>query len=613
MGEGEQDLKLSNAWPAGSQADGTTLYRRHEAALRRFFASKAMTKCARSGSPSPAGRVRRCSYNLHVLAIALLPGCGLSTYGISDGALIAASTGATADSSITDGILTGPTDSMPADASTTEPAAASTTASADASTTALTTTTTATSDMTAMDGACGDGIVDGDEDCDEGEETPTCDADCTLQQCGDGLLNARFGEACDDGNQDPGDACSTDCFAPTLIVGLEVGTNNACVVFADGESRCWGDGTKGKLGTGNENHLGKAPDELPVKNIDAGGKVVQITMGHFHACSRMDSGKLRCWGQNNFGQLGHGDLTDDWMLPSENLEIAEKVIDVSAGLDHTCAIVEGGAVRCWGAATDGQLGYLPTDPPQDPLKYNVPGVSDAVQIAATGWEDQYPEHHSRTCARTKVGEVYCWGYNGQGQLGVGNTDNSEKPGLVDTGGKVSVLAVGAMHACVLLDDDDGTVRCWGSGWNGALGYGNEANVGDMDNEMPPPDVMLGGKAIALAAGYRCSCALLDDDTVRCWGQAFRGCLGNGAGTVNNIGDGPNEMPPQPVDLGADTTVTGLAMRSESRSVCVTLQVNGSSDNRLRCWGFNAYGQLGLGHTMNIGDDELPAEVGFVPF
>lgn len=129
-------------------------------------------------------------------------------------------------------------------------------------------------------------------------------------------------------------------------------------------------------------------------------------------------------------------------------------------------------------------------------------------------------------------------------------------------------------------------------------------------EMPPNDVELGSLAMAVGAGAHHSCALRDDGRVVCWGHGAGGYLGNSSTEI--IGDDPGEMPPIPVALGVGSIVTKLSTRA-AESTCVVLHADGSQVNRLRCWGWNFLGQIGLGHTMSIGDDELPADTPYVPF
>ncbi|HWN71484.1 MAG TPA: hypothetical protein VNM90_27785, partial [Haliangium sp.] len=214
----------------------------------------------------------------------------------------------------------------------------------------------------------------------------------------------------------------------------------------------------------------------------------RITAGFAHTCALLDSGPVYCWGRADLGQTGHGNKTDvgDNEPASAGGALrfgAEVVVDVEAGDNHTCALLASGNVRCWGFGADGRLGYgnIATlgdgagETPADLPNVNVGGT--VVQIAAGG---------SHTCALLDDGSVRCWGRNANGQLGYGNTTaigDTEAPaaaGAVDVGGRVTQIAAGSNHTCALLVT--GSVRCWGQGTLGRLGYGNTASVGD--NETP---------------------------------------------------------------------------------------------------------------------------------
>jgi alpha-tubulin suppressor-like RCC1 family protein len=135
--------------------------------------------------------------------------------------------------------------------------------------------------------------------------------------------------------------------------------------------------------------------------------------------------------------------------------------------------------------------------------------------------------------------VSCWGSGTEGQLGRGNTNtigDNETPaaaGKIDVGGSAVKVATGTNHSCALLTG--GSVRCWGRGSDGRLGYGNTSTIGDNELPLAAGTIDLGGMVIDLAAGGTHTCALLSDKTVRCWGDD-RGLGVLGQAIVNNIGD-----------------------------------------------------------------------------
>jgi alpha-tubulin suppressor-like RCC1 family protein len=272
--------------------------------------------------------------------------------------------------------------------------------------------------------------------------------------------------------------------------------------------------------------------------VDVGGTVVQIAAGGGHTCALLADGAVRCWGRNNLGQLGLGNTLPigDNELPSsvDPVDLGGAAVQIAAGRDHTCALLEGGSVRCWGEGTLGRLGYGNTTKVGDNELPSTRGPVDlggaAVQIAAGG---------THTCAVLDTGAVRCWGFGLYGQLGYGNTLNvgdsatrlPSAAGDVPVGAPVAELVLGDNHSCARLESR--AVRCWGRGDKGELGYGSVENLGD-DEVLTLSDIDLGDPTVHLATGATHNCALLEAGAVRCWGNGGDGRLGYGNVTV--IGD-----------------------------------------------------------------------------
>jgi alpha-tubulin suppressor-like RCC1 family protein len=161
-----------------------------------------------------------------------------------------------------------------------------------------------------------------------------------------------------------------------------------------------------------------------------------------------------------------------------------------------------------------------------------------------------------TCALLDDGSVRCWGYGADGQLGYGNTNNvgeHQPPGSVGSvdlgpGRTATAISASLAHTCAIVDN--GSVRCWGLGFDGRLGYGNRDNVGDHQTpgSVGPVDLGPGRTAVAISAGGRHTCAILDDGDVRCWGYGGNGQLG--FGNTDNIGEFETPGSVAPVDLTA---------------------------------------------------------------
>jgi len=400
---------------------------------------------------------------------------------------------------------------------------------------------------------------------------------------------------------------------------LDAGAFHACAVLGDGKVRCWGFGGEGRLGYGNTNTIGDDETPASVRPVDlgTGHTATAITAGDAHTCAVLDDGTVRCWGFGASGRLGYGNTSSVGDTPARtpdklgpvNLGGA-KATAITAGSAHTCAILEDGTVRCWGFGASGQLGYGNTSSVGD-TPARTPDKAGAVNLAGHK-ATAIAAGSLHTCAIVDDGSLWCWGLNANGQLGYGNTTNvgdtaastPDKVGPVNLGGaKATAVSAGSSHTCAILED--GTVRCWGFGFSGQLGYGNTNNAGDTPASTPDKlgAVNLGGhKATAITAGRSHTCAVLDDRTVRCWGNGIDGRLGYA--NTRNLGNTPATTPDKlgPVDLG--TGRTAAAISAGENPTCARLD-----QNAVRCWGNAANGALGYCNTDNIGDDETPGSAG----
>ena len=416
---------------------------------------------------------------------------------------------------------------------------------------------------------------------------------------------------------------------------LAVGRNHTCAVLAGGIVRCWGYGGDGELGYADKSSVGD--DETPASvgpvDLAPGPTAKAISAGGYHTCAILDNGSVRCWGFGGNGRLGYGNTNTVGVaqkpgsLGPVDMGPGRTAVAISAGGAHTCAILDDRSVRCWGFGFDGQLGYGSPDSVGDG-KTNLAGVADKTP-ASVGPVDLGSGHTAKaisagnlhTCAILDDGSVRCWGYGGNGQLGYGDTnsvgDGKPNPlgvadktpasaGAVDLGpGRTAVaISAGGAHTCAILDDR--SVRCWGYGAEGQLGYGNTNGVGDAQTPASagPVDLGPGRTARAISAGADHTCAILDDRSVRCWGYGGNGQLGYG--NTSNVGDTPATTPGKrgPVDLGAGPTA--IAIGAGGAHTCARLD-NGS----VRCWGYGGNGRLGYCNERNVGDTPatLPGKVG----
>jgi alpha-tubulin suppressor-like RCC1 family protein len=332
-------------------------------------------------------------------------------------------------------------------------------------------------------------------------------------------------------------------------------SRHTCAVLASGEVKCWGDNSYGQLGLGDTTTRGDSPDEMGTNlpAVDLRGPAVAVSAGGGHTCALLVDGTVKCWGANWNGQLGLGDITDRGDEPGEmgvNLpavDLGGPAVAVEAGSDFSCALLDTGAVKCWGGygarMALGASEFLGDEPGEMGANLPTLDLGEPASAIATG--------SGHGCVLLASGSVRCWGYNRFGQAGLGIS--TEWVGLsspVDLGEPAVAISAKEYHTCALLAY--GAVKCWGYNEDGELGLGDTNHRGDQPGEMGAdlPAVDLGEPAAAVAAGFDHSCALLTSGQLKCWG---RSSLTGGLGYGDRVdrGDGPDEMGDRlpSVDLG----------------------------------------------------------------
>lgn len=357
--------------------------------------------------------------------------------------------------------------------------------------------------------------------------------------------------------------------APVTVSGLASGTQaiaagqyHACALTSGGGVKCWGVSWNGQLGNGS---LGTSKIPVEVSGLASG--VQAITTGYSHTCALLSGGGVQCWGANNNGQLGDGTTTQR-TTPVEVSGLTSGAQAIAASGNHTCVLLSGGGVKCWGANNNGQLGDGTTTQRNTPVE--VSGLGSGMQAIAAGG--------SHTCAVTSSGGVKCWGENGFGQLGDGtSTDRSTPVDVSELASGILAINLGANHSCALTNG--GGIKCWGSNYFGQLGDGS------LINRYIPVEVSgltSGGQAIA--AGMNHTCAVLSGGEIWCWGANWYGQLGNGSLTRRSI----------PVDVSR--LASGVqAIQVGFNHTCALLGSGG-----VQCWGYNTFGQLGDGTSIQRG-------------
>ena len=283
----------------------------------------------------------------------------------------------------------------------------------------------------------------------------------------------------------------------TGVAAVDAGSLHTCAVTNSGGVKCWGWNELGLLGDGTTSQR-----TTPVDVVGLSEGVTALAVGRRHSCALTDAPALMCWGRNQFGSLGadsDGFCTDAITdmesscstIPLEVAGLPAEPTAVTVGSGHTCAIVAGGGVYCWGANASGQLGTEATGPcpvPDFDLCSIQPLSVDSLQAGVTALDASFL---GSTCAITLAGKVMCWGRNRLGILGDGTTTDHTLPAdvLAQAGGPalsgMAAVALGRFHACAL--GDDGGVKCWGGNCCGQLGAGF-ADF-DLDPHPIPLDVL----------------------------------------------------------------------------------------------------------------------------
>ena len=402
------------------------------------------------------------------------------------------------------------------------------------------------------------------------------------------------------------------------VTGFSLGDNFTCALLEDGHVKCWGYNGYGNLGYGDTRQRGDRSGgmgrDLQIVRLGAGQIALSVAQGYRHNCALFEEGGVKCWGYNGYGQLGYGDTANRGDQSTEmgdalafvDLGAGRTALSVAAGYDFTCALLDNNQVKCWGYNGYGNLGHGNTthrgdhgNEMGDSLPYVDLGAGRSATAITAG------DYHA--CAILNDGAVKCWGYNGNGQLGQGDRAHRGDGGgelgdalpSVDLGAgrTAQIIEGGAYHTCAILDN--GEMKCWGYNGYGNLGHGDTTQRGDGANEMggalPYTDLGANRRALAVSAGNHHTCALLDDQTMKCWGYNSHGQLGYGDSA--HRGDGAGEMSDAlaAVDLGPGRSPRSII--AHHNHTCAALD-----DDTLSCWGYNGYGNLGRGDTLQTGDN-----------
>ncbi len=445
-------------------------------------------------------------------------------------------------------------------------------------------------------GRCGDSVIQASQEACDGanlngtdctsegyyEGTPVCSPGCTFDwspcyqygRCGDNLMQGYRGEQCD-GTDFGGATCRTlrhwsgniACNGQCNVTGcldieqITTGLTHTCALISDGTVRCWGGNQFGQLGDGTTTNR-----STPV-TVTGLSDIKQIEAGDNHTCAvSNNNGLVYCWGSNMSGQLGDG-TTFSRSVPTQVPSLLN-VLEVASGGVFTCVLHGNRQVSCWGANNAGQLGDGTTAARSTPAP--VTNLDSVTQISAGA---------AHACAIQSGVTLWCWGNNNVGQLGDNSSIQRNAP--VQISSTMSSVSAGGTHTCGRNSANQ--AFCWGSNAGGQLG------LGDNNPRFVPTQIMSISNATQVAAGSQHTCARLLDESVLCWGSNYSGQLGNGSTTNSGI----------PVAVTGLTTVDTISVSEASCAV--------SLFGEAFCWGANLQGQLGDGTLVNRSSPTLLAE------
>lgn len=375
--------------------------------------------------------------------------------------------------------------------------------------------------------------------------------------------------------------------AAKAVTEVSVGEYSVCAV-ADSQAYCWGGNSDGQLGDGT---IDSRYDPTKVGGLLEGKSVSKIGSSYDHTCAIAD-GRAYCWGRNTIGQLGDNSFTDSYVpvaVDTSGVLNGKQLQSVSGMSDSTCVTSSDGTVFCWGNNGQGQLGNNSSVNSETPVQVDDSDVLSGVRIVEVSSGNQ------QTCARSDVGRAYCWGTNIYGELGNGGNSPSPYPSEVSNlgpayGKLVTSISVGANYGCAVANS---TSYCWGRNVEGQLG----------DNTQTDSNVPVAGQYSSIpnlskvSSGSAHSCAL-GAGQIYCWGSNPYGAVGYKPHSYYL------SLKPLAINEGNTTAISGASITDMKASYAQTCVLANAS---VYCWGDNYSGVLGNGTSGN--QQQLPAKVG----
>lgn len=347
---------------------------------------------------------------------------------------------------------------------------------------------------------------------------------------------------------------------------LSAGSEHSCGIKENGQLYCWGNNRNGQLGNGETIY-----ETSPIQEVTKSITWTSVTASSSHTCAKKSDGSLWCWGNGQYGQLGVGYSTgyESLATPTNITDPTGTWLDISSYYKHTCAIKNDDSVYCWGFGPQGQIG----DGLSNNYTYSPTHVSGSLSYQDIDTGEYF------SCAITTSNELYCWGNNSNGQLGLNSTTSFDIPKISFTPTSWSSLGLGETHACGIMTNND--LYCWGNNQEGQVGDLTSGN-----NKLAPVHVGTTVDYTMVSAGSNHTCAvslLPSPNYLQCWGVNDYGELGL---TV------PSTTGPMSVNVDGNYNIWESVDLGNEHTCAI------QTDNTLWCWGYNINGELGDGTKTN---------------
>jgi alpha-tubulin suppressor-like RCC1 family protein len=336
------------------------------------------------------------------------------------------------------------------------------------------------------------------------------------------------------------------------------GAFHNCGVTTAGQAYCWGGNTYGQLGNGTTSHT------LAPVAVAGRLRFRHVSVGYDHTCGLTTEDRVYCWGLNMWGQVGDGTKGEDnWRTVPTAVTGGRRFRQVRAGWSHTCAITRSNVSFCWGYNGNGQLG--------DGTMTAAGRAAPVRVLGGLSWK-QLSGGAEHTCGVTQADQVYCWGLNDKGQLGIGNTARRLQPVPVSGGRQFRQVDAGGFHTCAVTTAN--LAYCWGLNFRGALGDGTTTD------RLTPGAVAGQRRFDHVNAGAYHTCGVTMTGRGFCWGLNGNGRIGDGT-VVDRL---------TPMRLGTDLELRQIGA-GQDHTCGVT------AGGTAYCWGANG-GRIGDGTTRN---------------